>query len=419
MPATPSAGTTPPHGPLHGVTVVDLTSVALGPYATLQLGELGAEIIKVEAPEGDTTRLGGQARHPDMGSLFLTFGRNKRSIVLDLKHPDARGVLTDLVRDADVVVHNVRPDAARRLGITYADVAAINPTVVHATAAGFDPDGPYGGRPAYDDMIQGLVGIVSLMEQVTGTPRYLPSIMIDKTVGMALANAILAALFHRARTGAGQEVVVPMFEVMAGFTLLEHLADATFLDDGPHGDDPPGPPGYIRTLSPHRRPLRTADGVVCALPYQDKHFRTLFDAFDRPDLAGDPRCADIPSRLANLDHVYGTLESLTIGRSTADCLERFARAEVPAVAMSTLEDLLADPHLAEVGFYAEVDHPSEGRLRQPQLGVRFGATPTSLRRPAPRLGEHTVEVLRGLGYDDARVDALLAGGAAVAHPDHR
>jgi len=418
MPDHPSAAPLVPPGPLHGITVVDLTSVALGPYATLQLGDLGADVIKVEAPEGDTTRLGGQARHVDMASLFLTFGRNKRSIVVDLKHPDAADVLTDLVRTADVVVHNVRPDAARRLGITYRDIAAVNPTVVHATAAGFDPEGPYGGRPAYDDMIQGLVGIVSLMERVTGTPRYLPSIMIDKTVGMALANAILAALFHRARTGEGQEVVVPMFEVMAGFTLLEHLADATFLDAGPNGDDPPGPPGYIRTLSPHRRPLRTADGVVCALPYQDKHFRTLFDAFDRPDLAGDPRLADIPSRLAHLDHVYGTLETLTVGRTTADSLERFARAEVPAVAMATLEDLLADPHLAEVGFFAEIDHPSEGRIRQPQLGVRFGSTPTSLRRPAPRLGEHSVEILARLGYDEDRIATLLAGGAVRAHPDH-
>ena len=398
--------TDPPTGPLAGITVIDLTAVVAGPYATMWLADLGAEVVKVEPPAGDTTRQAGHARHPGMGSVYLTLGRGKRSVALDLKQAAGRRAVLELCRRADVVVHNMRPAAIAGLGLGYDQVRAVRPDVVYATLAGFDPDGPYRHRPAYDDMIQGLTGLAAGLATVTGAPAYVPGVVADKTAGLVLALAITAALVHRQRTGQGQEVVVPLFETMAAYHLVEHLWDATF-------DPPVGRPGYPRVLTPERRPFATTDGWICALPYQDKHFRALFAAVDRPDLAADPRFASIPARLADADAVYRVLGDLLAAGSTAHWLALFESIGVPAVALGDLDDLLADPHLAATGFFGTVDHPTEGRLRQPGPPVRMSATPATPGRPAARLGQHGVEVLRDLGYDRASIEQLIDAGVLV------
>lgn len=394
------------NGPLQGVSVVDLTSVVAGPYATMWLADLGADVIKVESTEGDTTRQAGHARHPGMGSVFLTLGRGKRSLAVDLKRPEGRSLVLDLCRRSDVVVCNMRPSAIARLGLTYEDVRTVRPDVVYATLAGFAPEGPYGDKPAYDDMIQGLTGIAANLGEVTGAPAYVPGVVADKTAGLVLALTVVSALFHRQRTGRGQEIVVPLFETMAAYHLIEHLWDATF-------DPPLGPPGYVRVLSPERRPFATADGWICALPYQDKHFAALFDAVDRPDLAVDSRFVSIPARLANVEVVYRTLSELLASESTGHWLSLFDAIGVPAVALHDLQDLLADPHLAATGFFETVDHPSEGRLRQPRPPVRMTDSPTAVGRPAAQLGQHGIEILRQLGHDPATIDRLVATGVVA------
>ncbi|MPY91627.1 MAG: CoA transferase [Acidimicrobiia bacterium] len=390
-------------GPLDGIRVLDLTSVVLGPYATMLLGDLGADVVKVEPPEGDSMRFAGHQRHPAMGSISLTLGRNKRSVVLDLKAPGAGEALHALVRHADVVVHNVRPEPARRLGLDYESLRPVNPLIVHATALGFGDGGPYSGQPAYDDLVQGLSGAVGLMERQAGEPRYVPMVFVDKTTGMAVAAAVLAALVHRERTGEGQAVTVPMFETMSGFVLVEHLADATF-------DPPAGPPGYARVLSPFRRPYRTADGHVCALPYLDKHFSALFEVVGRPELAEDPRFATLAARVANIDEVYEVVEGLMTTRTTAEWLGALRAGGVPCAPVNRLEDLLEDPHLEAVGFWETVEHPTEGTLRQPRLPWGFSANVAAPARPAPDVGAQTEEVLREAGLSPGRLAALRKVG---------
>ncbi len=397
-------------GPLDGVRVLDLTTVVAGPYATMLLGDLGADVIKIEPPEGDSMRPAGHHRTPNMGSIFLTVGRNKRSVVLDLKVPGVQAALAALVRNADVLVHNVRPDAAARLGIDEASLRPLNAGLIHATVLGFGEGGPYSGQPAYDDIVQALAGPVGLMEHVGGEPRYVPMIFVDKTTGLSLATAVCAALFHRERTGMGQAVTVPMFETMVSFAMVEHLFDATF---SPASADETGLPGYVRVLSANRRPYPTADGYVCALPYLDKHFKKFFALAGRPELFDRPQFHTLTARIANIDEVYATVAELMPARTTAAWLADLHAAEIPAARVNRLEDLLSDPHLEAVGFWRQVDHPSEGSIRQPAIPWTFTASAPELRLPAPRIGQHTKEVLTGAGMAASDVDALLASGGAV------
>ena len=394
-------------GPLSGVRVVDCTTVVLGPWAAQQLGDLGADVIKVEPPEGDTTRQLGPMKNPGMGAFYLAVNRNKRSIVLDLKQPAARDVLLRLARDANVLLHNYRPQAARRLGMSYEAFRAVNPGIVYVGTYGFRAAGPYGDKPAYDDIIQAASGIASLQASIVGEPRYVPTIVADKSSSMTVLAAVLAALYHQARTGEGQEVEVPMFESMAAWVMVEHLYGETFR---PALDTI----GYKRILNPNRRPFKTKDGYLAILPYTDQNWRDFFTLTDRQDLLDDPRFKTLGTRLRHIEILYGEVGAVAVTRTNTEWLADLDRLNIPAMTVNSLESLLHDPHLEAVGFWQTVDHPTEGRMRLPGLPASYGKTPGAIRRLPPRLGEHSAEVLREIGLGEDEVAALLASGATRA-----
>ena len=390
-------------GPLHGIRILDLGSIVMAPYATQMLGDLGADVIKVESFDGDQVRQAGAAKHPGMGAVFLTLGRNKRSIALDLRKPAAREVVRRLVAQSDVVVHNMRPDATRRLELDYASLRAVKDDIVYCAARGFRSTGPYRDLPALDDMIQGLSGTADVLGRLFGEPAYVPMIYVDKTVGVFVANAILAALVHRLRTGRGQEVEVPMFEVTTAFTLVEHLYDATF-------DPPLGEPGYPRVLTKWRRPYRTLDGHVCVLPYSNKDVQRFCVFAGWPELAHDKRFRDIPARLRNIDAFYSFVAEVLAARTTQACVDGLRAVDVPCAPVKTLQELMSDEHLQAVGFFQMQDHPTEGRVRQCALPMYFSDSPASVRLPAPRLGEHGREVLLEAGYSGGEIEQLVGSG---------
>jgi crotonobetainyl-CoA:carnitine CoA-transferase CaiB-like acyl-CoA transferase len=381
-------------GPLDGIRVVDLTINVLGPVATQILGDMGADVIKIETPDGDPMRRLGPARHPDMAAFFLNLNRNKRSVVLDLKQPDGLGALLRLVETADVFVHNMRLPAAERLGIGAAAVMARNPRIVYAAATGFRKDGKWRDRPAYDDVIQGATGIAALNRRASGEARYIPMAFADKFCGYVLASAIGMALFRRERTGRGEEVHVPMFETVLSFNMLEHLWTATF-------DDGKGTMGYPRMLTQHRRPYPTKDGHVCLLATTDEQWRRLFSVFGTPELAEDERFATLPARTQHIDTLYGLLADLLGRHTTEECRRLLDAADIPNGPMNELDDLLHDPYVCETGFFQTVSHPTEGALLSTTIPVAFAGSPGEIRRLAPRLDEHTAEVLAEIGYNHA------------------
>jgi len=347
-------------GPLVGVRVLDVTTVVLGPWAAQTLGDLGADVIKIEPPEGDTTRRLGPARHPGMAAFYLACNRNKRSLVLDLKQAAGRGALLRLAATADVILHNFRPGPAARLGLEYEAFRAVNPRLVYCATYGFRARGPYGDKPAYDDVIQAAAGLASLQAPLVGEPRYVPTIVADKTSSLAVLSAVLSALFHRERTGEGQAIEVPMFETMVAYVMVEHLYGETFVP-------PLETAGYKRILNRWRRPFRTRDGYLAVVPYTDADWRAF--------------CAGVPATIVN-----------------------------------TLQTLLTDPQLEATGFWQIVDHPSEGTLRLPAIPTTYSRTPGEIRRLPPRLGEHSLEVLREAGFGEAEIDAMLASGATSVVP---
>jgi crotonobetainyl-CoA:carnitine CoA-transferase CaiB-like acyl-CoA transferase len=392
-------------GPLHGITILELTSVVLGPWACQILADMGAEVIKVEPPRGDSNRGLGASRHPGMAALYLTCNRNKRDIVLDLKQPAARDALLKIAADVDVVIHNNRPQVMTKLGLTYDDFKAVKPDIIYCGTYGYGRNGPYGAKGALDDSIQAAGGVAVLNEMVLGEPRYLPTVIADKTTAMAVAYSVNAALFHRERSGEGQEIEVPMFEHMVYFVMAEHLWGMTF-------EPPMGKPGYERLMSYHRKPYKTKDGYIAILPYMDSHWEIFCRKAGREELLEDPRFTTLADRVGNIDDTYQETARTMATKTTGEWIEIFGDTSVPTIVMNTLESLKDDPHLNAVDFWQDVDHPSEGQIRMTRFPVTFYGTPVENRRHAPRLGEHTEEVLRQAGLGDDQIADLLESGAA-------
>jgi crotonobetainyl-CoA:carnitine CoA-transferase CaiB-like acyl-CoA transferase len=393
-------------GPLQGIKVVEMTSVVLGPWACQMLADMGAEVIKIEQPRGDSNRSLGAANNPGMAALYLTCNRNKRSIVLDLRVAGARDAVLALVKSADVFIHNNRPQVMTKLGLDYADLRKVNPRIIYCGAYGYSKKGPYGKLGALDDSIQAASGIAMLNEMVLGEPRYLPTIVADKTTAITVVYGVLAALFHRERTGEGQELEVPMFETMVNWVMAEHLWGMTF-------DPPKGKPGYTRLMSKDRKPYKTKDGYIAVLPYLDAHWVKFCEITGYPQFIDDERFRTLADRVRNIDATNQTTAMIMATRTTTEWLGVLAPSGIPHIVVNTLEDLATDPHLEATGFWQSFDHPTEGKLRLPSFPVNFGSTPASIRRAAPRLGEHTVEVLREAGVDTATIDSLTASGAAM------
>jgi crotonobetainyl-CoA:carnitine CoA-transferase CaiB-like acyl-CoA transferase len=404
---TNSAPASKNNGPLTGIRVIDLTSVVFGPYATQTLGDMGADVIKIEPPEGDIVRSAFPSRNPGMSGVFLTSNRNKRSVVLNLRQPEALDTVMRLIKTADVFIHSMRPAAIAKLGLGYDKVAAVNPNIVYASAWGFRSTGPYADRPAYDDVIQGISGTADLTRRRgADKPDFAPMIMADKVAGLHAISAITMALFYRERTGEGQQVEIPMFETVTSFNFVEHLSGAAFVP-------PLAAPGYIRVLEPNRKPHRTSDSFMIVLPYNDKQCRGFFKAAGRPELADDERFATASLRSQNVDQFYGLISELIATKTTAEWLPLLKDADVPAVQVNTLEDVLVDEHLNATGFITEYDHPSEGRVRTTGVPLYFDKTPGSATRlMPPRLGENTREVLAESGFSEDEITALLENGAA-------
>jgi crotonobetainyl-CoA:carnitine CoA-transferase CaiB-like acyl-CoA transferase len=400
-----------PAGPLDGIRVLDLTTILLGPFATQILGDMGADVIKVESPGGDAMRDVGPPPTNGMGAVFLGANRNKRSLVLNLKHDQARDALLRLAAGADVFVHNMRPQAIAGLGLGYEQVAAARADIIYCGAYGFSAAGPYGKKAAFDDMIQAASGLAALQNR-GAEPRYVTSAVVDKVTGMAVVNAVLAGLFHRARSGQGQCVEVPMFETMVNFNMVEHLYGRAY-------EPARGRTGYPRTLSPDRRPYATLDGYIGVLPYTDRQWHAFFELAERPDLAADPRYQSMNKRLANIDALYADTSQVLATRTSAQWLAALDSANIPAMPVHDPDALPEDVHLAAGGFWAIREDAELGQLRFPGPSAHFSATPGSLLRLPPRLGEHSVEILAEAGYGTGEIDAMLTAGASHQHGDDR
>jgi len=396
-------------GPLTGIRVLDLTSVVAGPLATQMLGDMGADVIKIESPEGDAPRYTGPTRSPAMAALFMGLNRSKRSLVLDLKQQGAKEALWRLVDGADVFVHSMRPLKIEKLGFGHETVCARNPRLVYAALHGYRSGGPYSGQPAYDDVIQGQSGIAALMSAVAGEPRYAPMILADKTCALSIANAVSVALFARERTGRGQFVEIPMFETMVSFVLGEHLFGHNFVP-------PMAPLGYTRVLASWRRPYKTRDGYLCMMAYTQVHWQKFWTMVGKLELHCDPRFDSIAARARNIVALYELAGACIADQTTDEWLTRLRELEIPAARMSSLDDVMVDPQLAAVGFFKQATHPTEGEILYTDLPVRFSDTVPSAGRLQPRLGEHSYEVLREAGLTENEIEALTASGATVDAP---
>ena len=387
-------------GPLRGIKVVDMTSVLMGPFATQTLGDYGADIIKVESHDGDVTRQIGPTRHPGMGPVFLNTNRSKRSICLDLKKPAGREAVLRLIAKADVLVYNVRPQAMARLQLGYDVVSKINPRLIYAGVFGFGQEGPYAAKPAYDDLIQGAATIPTLLAAAgDGTPRYVPVTIADRIVGLMLVNAIMGGLMHQSRTGVGQRIDVPMFESMTEFVLVDHLGGLTYDPPLDHG-------GYARLLSRYRRPYKTSDGYLCVLIYNDKHWRSFFEAIGQPHFLDQPRFANHAARTKHIDEIYEEIGHIFLTRTTAEWRDLLERADIPVMPMHTLETILEDPHLNAIDFFRTVDHPVEGRIRQMRVPSTWSVTQPEPAGPAPTLGQHGRDILREAGFSTEEIEQL-------------
>lgn len=397
-------------GPLAGIRVLDMTSVVVGPICTRTLADQGADVIKVEAPGGDLLRqLGGAGRNPGMSGKFLNFNRNKRALCLDLRDTRARDALRRLAGTVDVFVSNIRPDSLARLGMDVPTLCAAHPRLIGCQILGFGFGGPYDQRPAYDTVIQAAGGVSATFERSVGEPRYVPMVMADHITGLIAAQSIGFALFRRERSGQGEMIEVPMLENIAGFVLTEHMGSMTF-------DPPTGLSGDARLLSPLGQPLRTKDGWISLSANTDAQARGFLEAIGRPELLDDPRFCSVAARTRHTAEYFALRREALPARTSAEWLSIFREKDVPAGPYNTLEGLLEDEHLKAVGFIESVEHPTEGRIRRTRIANSFSGGMREEHLPAPRLGEHTRDVLREAGCDAAEIEALLAEGAAIQAP---
>ena len=380
-------------GPLAGVLVVDVTAMVMGPYCTQIMADMGADVVKIEPPEGDNTRYISVGPEPGMSGVFVNVNRGKRSVVLDLRSDQGKTALRALTSEADVFIHSMRAKAIGKLGFGYEQVAALNPRIIYTNCYGYGRRGPNRDLPAYDDTIQAECGIPAVQEQLTGEANYVGTIMADKVAGLTALYATMMALFHRERTGEGQEVEVSMFETMASFMLVEHANGAMF-------DPPLGPAVYPRTVAPNRRPYRTSDGYIAALIYNDKQWNAFVDAV-QPPWAGE-LYATLERRARQIDTVYSLVAETLIQRTTGEWLALFRELEIPAAAMGTPAELFDNPHLNAVGLFETVDTPS-GKVRFPGVPTWFSRTPGRVAGPAPQLGADTAQVLEELGLAEPGV----------------
>jgi crotonobetainyl-CoA:carnitine CoA-transferase CaiB-like acyl-CoA transferase len=395
-------------GPLEGVRIVDLTTVVLGPYATRILADLGADVIKVETHTGDQTRHYKPLRHEGMAGYFLNLNRNKRSISIDLKTAQGMEVLKRLVARSHAFIHNMRQQAADRLGLSYERVRAMNPDVVYCGAVGFGSAGPYSGRAAYDDVIQAGSGLAGLHAMVHGEPAFAPTVLCDKMTGQTVAYAVLAALLQQAKGGGGQAVEVPMLETAAEFALVEHLHGATF-------EPALGEIGFKRVLSKYRKPFRTADGYMCILPYSDRNWQDFFQFTERTELLGDPRFKVLADRVQHIDFLYSVVEQEAPRCSNAVWQAFCDRVSIPCMPVRSLDEVITDEHLCAVGMFSLQEHPTEGTYRVVRSPVQFEAA-FQVRLHAPRLGENTLELLEEVGYSSQEIEAMLRDDVVQA-PD--
>lgn len=395
---------------LHGIRILDLSTVLMGPYASQMLGDMGADVIKIETLEGDRTRKTGLGRAPDMAGWFMGFNRSKRSLSIDLKAASGRDSFLSLVKTADVLLYNLRPDAMDRLGLGYQEISAINPAILYVGALGFGRDGRYAGRGAFDDLIQSATGIPWLFQYAGAPePRFVPLPIVDRLMGTQVAMNILAGLIARARLGHGQQIDIPMFETIASIVLGDHMGGEAF-------EPPIGPWGYQRMLAPERRPYRTSDGFVAVLPYYENQWRSFFAAVGRSAFYDDPKFATPALQLQNVNLLYEMVADIMLERTTAQWLALCSELDIAAMPVQSIPDLLADPHLHDVGFFSEVEHPTQGTLRQIVPPSRWSVTQPEAGRPAPHIGEHSREVLIEAGLERAVIDDLIASGVVRQEP---
>jgi crotonobetainyl-CoA:carnitine CoA-transferase CaiB-like acyl-CoA transferase len=381
-------------GPLAGIRVLDLTSVVMGPYATQILGDLGADVVTVESGRGDTNRAMGPGPIRQLSGISLNLLRNKRNIALDVKHPDGRAALLRVVATCDVFVTNVRPGPLARLGLAYEDVAAVRPDIVFCRAQGFPSDSPRADDPAYDDIVQAAAGVPDVVRRATGSPAMAPTLLADKVCGLVMAYAVLAALVHRERTGEGQYLEVPMVDALTAFMLVEHGAGAV---SRPQQHEP----GYQRILTPYRRPQRTADGWLAVFPYLDTHWEALLRASGNESLVGHPSLTH-RGRQTDPAFAYRTLEAVMATRTTAEWVAFCDEHRIPAAEAAGIDDL--------IDALPDAEHPAAGTYKQIPPPVRFSATPASVRRHAPTIGQDNREVLIEVGFDEDEIERLEAAG---------
>jgi crotonobetainyl-CoA:carnitine CoA-transferase CaiB-like acyl-CoA transferase len=395
--------------PLAGLRVLDMTSLAMGPLAGQILGDYGADVIKVEPPAGDAFRHTLPTRSPAMGHVYLQFNRNKRSLAIDLKAKATQEPFRRLIEGADILVSNMRPAAMAGLRLDYDTVRAVNPAIIYCAAYGFSESGPYAGRPAADDTIQAMSGMAELQGRIPGEPQLVASVVADKAAGLTLANAVMAAIIHRMKTGRGQFIEVAMFETMVAFVLPEHLGGLAY-------EPANGPSGYARIINPSRKPYATADGHLTVLPYTTPQWQRFFRLIGRDDLAADPDLKDPVRRNARVQELYALIEAVMPSRTTKEWVADLLAADILFGEVMSPEELVADPHLSAMNLFAMVDHPTEGRIRLMNPPVQSSEGATKLVRLPPTLGQHSAEILREIGLGEAEIAELQRAGHIVIGP---